>query len=191
MTGTASSWFAKVGPWTALLCAGLALMAAMGVVQIIFVRQMAENMLQSVGYDIPGTSTFVGLSIASIVIRIALYLIGFGLLASQFQRSSVTFVVAAVWVAYPGLNILFELLRPVAFAGTEWTTLSGPPLQLVDLVLNLAITAYLLFSRRVAEVYKIDTRTRIPATLRKLWAQARGRPIPEEIEASRLHETFK
>jgi hypothetical protein len=129
------------------------------------------------------------IAIVGIIIRIALLLVCVGLLASQFQRSSVIFVLAAIWFIYPVLPILAGALSSAAIA-VEGTSVV-PPLQPLDIAMNVAITAYLLFSRRVAELYNIDTRTRIPATLCKLWAQARGRPIPEEIEASRLHETFK
>lgn len=191
MTGGAPNWFAKVGPWTALLCAGLILFTLLGAVQIVMVRQLAQDTVAMSGYDLPGTGTYVALSIASIVIRMMLFLIAFGLLASQLQRSSVVFTVAAIWIAYPGLALLFELLRPVVFSGTDWNLVGGFSLLPIDLAFNLAVTAYLLFSPRVAEAYNIDTRTRIPAALRKSWAQLRGRPIPEEIEASRLHETFK
>ena len=189
MTADAPSWFAKVGPWTALLCAGLLVMALAGVIQIMFVRQAADYMTQMGGYELPGTSTYVGISIASIIVRMALLLLCVGLLASQFQRSSVHFVIGALWFIYPVLATLSGALARAAI-DLDGTSMA-PPLVYLDLAFNIAITAYLLFSRRVAELYHIDTRTRIPATLRKLWAQARGRPIPEEIEASRLHETFK
>lgn len=183
-------WYAKVGPWTALLSAALLLMALAGFVQIMFVRQAANEMTQFMGFETPGASSYIWVSIGTIVVRIALLLICFGLLVSQFERNSVLFTLGGLWFIYPVLPVLSELVRN---ALTEFGMGAGlvPYLSPIDLSLNLVITAYLLFSRRVAEVYNIDTRTRIPATLRKLWAQARGRPTPETIEASRLHDTFK
>ena len=187
MTADAPSWFAKVGPWTALLCAGLILMAFLGAAQVVFIRQAAA--MAQATYEVPDANTYVGLAVAMAVIRMAVFLVAFGLLASQFQRSSVIFVVAALWFIYPVLPLLVGFLREALVDDNVMAV--APTLITIDVVVNVAITAYLLFSRRVAELYNIDTRTRIPATLRKLWAQARGRPIPEEIEASRLHETFK
>lgn len=189
MTDGAPNWFAKVGPWTALLCAALTLMAVAGAAQIVFVRQEAQYWTQMTGFEMPGTSTMVWFAIGQIILRSALLLMCVGVLASQFQRGSITFVLAAIWFVFPVMPLVASYLQDLALGSAALG--SGPLLSPIDLALNLVITAYLLFSRRVAELYNIDTRTRIPATLRKLWAQARGRPIPEEIEASRLHETFK
>lgn len=187
MTGDAPNWFAKVGPWTALLCASLLLMAILGAVQVVLIRQAGAA--AQMAYEVPGADIYIGLAVAMAVARIAVFLIAFGLLASQFQRGSVIFVVAALWFIYPVLPIIVGFIREALIDDNVMAI--APTLVTIDVVVNLVITAYLLFSRRVAELYDIDTRTRIPATLRKLWAQARGRPIPEEIEASRLHETFK
>lgn len=188
MTGDAPNWFAKVGPWTALLCAGLLLMAVAGLAQIYFIRQSTEYLVQSYG-EIPGTAAYMWIAIATVIVRMALLLLCVGLLASQFQRSSVIFVLAAIWFIYPALPILSGVLSRAAIELEGMSIM--PRLQPFDLAANIGITAYLLFSRRVMELYDINSRTRIPAALRKLWAQARGRPTPEEIEASRLHETFK
>lgn len=173
---------AEMGRGPMLLCGLLLILAVAGIYQIALVWGVSRDFEATYGDGLAGA--ILRTKIFTIVNVVLFVSAAFGLF---FSNSKAAVYLTIFTLAFTEYRSPFALYSSVVHRQIDVFLL----FRVLDVLILLVPTVYLLTSREIDRLYHPGTRKLLMIGLPARWNRLRGRPTAEEAEAMNLNETFK